>query len=84
MPCMRCHRVQTDPVKGSSPWARAVVGGEQVLICPDCQSDDPEWVRRIDACPQCSSTRLSVVMGSCVCRGCGNDWPARAQEPDDR
>lgn len=81
MPCVRCGRVQTDPVKGSSPWARAVVLGEQVLFCPDCQHDDPGWVDGIDRCPHCSSTRLSVVMGSCVCRGCGFDWPARAGEP---
>jgi hypothetical protein len=80
MPCMRCERVQTDPVKGASPWARAVVNGEQVLLCPDCQRDDPAWTDRIDKCPRCGSTRLSVVMGSCLCRGCGNDWPARAGE----
>ena len=76
MPCYRCQRVQTDPAKGASPWARGVVEGEQILICPDCQALDPEWPQALDRCPQCGSTRLSVVMGSAVCRQCGADWAA--------
>lgn len=76
MPCYRCHRVQTDPAKGASPWARGVIGSEQVLVCPQCQIDDPTWHQALETCPRCGSTRLSVVMGSVVCRGCGFDWPA--------
>lgn len=71
MPCYRCGRVQTDPAKGASPWGRGVVEGEQVLICPVCQADDPEWQVALDRCPRCDSTRLSMVMGSPSCRSCG-------------
>jgi hypothetical protein len=71
MPCYRCSRVQTDPVKGASPWARGVVGDEQILICPTCQSSDPTWTDELRRCPSCGGTRLSLVMGSLTCRGCG-------------
>ena len=74
MPCYRCGRIQTDPVKGASPWGRGVVEGAQILICPACQTSDPEWPRSLDACPRCGGTRLSVVMGSIVCRSCTADW----------
>ncbi|MBA2365600.1 MAG: hypothetical protein H0V77_04000 [Actinobacteria bacterium] len=80
MPCATCGRPQTDPVKGSSPWARGVVGGRQILLCAQCQESDPDWVGRLDRCPQCGSTRLSVVMGSAVCRACGFDWPVEDLE----
>ncbi len=70
MPCYRCDRVQTDPAKGMSPWARGVVGGEQILICPDCQVSDPSWTKELEHCPRCGSTRLSMVMGSLTCREC--------------
>ena len=70
MPCYRCQRIQTDPVKGASPWARGVVEGEQILLCPDCQHEDPDWSEALDRCPRCGSTRLSMVMGSLTCRGC--------------
>lgn len=71
MPCYRCERVQTDPVKGASPWGRGVVEGEQVLICPGCQADDPNWTDALQRCPRCGGTRLSIVMGSLSCRSCG-------------
>lgn len=71
MPCYRCGKVQTDPARGASPWGRLVVGGEQVLICPDCQRSDPAWKDRGDRCPACGSTRLFVVMGSIICKQCG-------------
>ena len=74
MPCHRCGRIQTDPVKGEPSWARGVVRSEQILICPECQSIDPEWPKSLDACPNCGGTRLSVVMGSMVCRSCNADW----------
>jgi DNA-directed RNA polymerase subunit RPC12/RpoP len=70
MPCYRCERIQTDPVKGASPWARGVVDGEQILICPECQRENPDWSDALDRCPRCESTRLSMVMGSLTCRGC--------------
>lgn len=75
MPCYRCGRIQTDPVKGASPWARGVVGDEQILICPECQREHPSWTDELRRCPRCAGTRLSIVMGSFVCRGCGHDWP---------
>lgn len=71
MPCVRCGRVQTDPVKGASPWAVAVEKREQVLICPDCQASDPAWAASVDSCPACGSTRLKMMLGSVVCRACG-------------
>lgn len=71
MPCVQCGKNQTDPAKGKSPWARLVAGGEQVLLCPDCQKADPGWRARSDICPKCGSTRLSMMLGSRVCRACG-------------
>ncbi len=71
MPCELCGKRQTDPAKGASPWARLVTGGRQVLLCPDCQAADPTWRARSDRCPACGSTRLSVMLGSVVCRACG-------------
>lgn len=80
MPCYRCGRVQTDPPPGQpSPWARAVVHGEQVLVCPECQSTHPAWTDELDRCPRCGDTRLQIVMGSVLCRRCGHDWPAQSE-----
>ena len=76
MPCERCGRVQTDPVKGAAPWAGGVAGGRQVLICPDCQRAEPSWSDTLDRCWGSGSTRLSLVLGSIVCRACGCDRPA--------
>jgi predicted amidophosphoribosyltransferase len=81
MPCVRCGRLQSDPIKGAEPWARAVVGGRQVLICPACQARDPSWTETLDRCPACGATRLSVVLGSTVCRACGRDWVAGDEDP---
>lgn len=71
MPCYRCSRIQTDPVKGASPWARGVIKKEQILVCPECQQEHPAWVEELETCPRCGGTRLSMVMGSLSCRGCG-------------
>ena len=73
MPCYRCSKVQTDPdpQRREPPWGRGVVKGRQILICPGCQEEDPGWTAELDRCPACSSTRLSVVLGSIVCRACG-------------
>jgi DNA-directed RNA polymerase subunit RPC12/RpoP len=46
---------------------------KQVLICPPCQVADPQWIEAVDRCIRCGSTRLSIVMGSAVCRQCGFD-----------
>ncbi len=75
MPCVRCGKIQIDPVKGASPWARGVIQQEQILMCPDCQEEDPAWTGSLKKCERCGSTRLSITMGSVVCRGCGHDSP---------
>lgn len=74
MPCMRCGQVQTDPVKGASPWARLVVKGRQGLLCPECQSGDPLWKKQADTCPNCGSLRLAVMLDVVVCRDCASDF----------
>lgn len=71
MPCHLCQKVQTDPVRGASPWARGVIEGEQVLVCPECQARDRAWTESLQHCPHCGGTRLSIVLGSVVCRECG-------------
>lgn len=71
MPCNRCGRVQEDPAKGSSPWARGVVGDEQILLCPHCQQEHPEWEHEMRRCDTCGSTRLQIQIGMVVCRPCG-------------
>ena len=76
--CFYCHRPTFDPDKRSMPWARAVAGGEQVLVCPDCQHDRPDWQDPLDRCDACGSTRLSVTLGDVVCRSCGNTVRAGA------
>ena len=72
--CYRCGTLATDPPKGPSAWARAVVRGEQVLVCPNCQSTHPEWTEEAEACPECGSKRLSKALGDRVCRACGHQW----------
>lgn len=81
MPCFRCGRIQDDPPKAvPSPWARAVVAGEQVLVCPVCQREHPEWTEKAERCPNCGSLRLQIQLGMNVCRQCGNTWDARTSE----
>ena len=72
MPCYRCGRVQTDPARGASPWAVGVLGRDQVLVCPDCQSE-PGWSDALSVCAVCGSPRLKIMLGSVVCRACGAD-----------
>lgn len=74
MPCFRCGRVQEDPQRGASPWARAVVAGEQVLVCPVCQGEDPDWSLAAERCPRCGEAKVSLQLGFRVCRRCGHDW----------
>ena len=75
MPCYRCERVQTDPdpARPAAPWAVAVVQREQVLVCPVCQQEHPDWADALDRCPHCGSTRLKMMLGSIICKSCGAD-----------
>lgn len=75
MPCYRCGRIQEDPPKAvPSPWARAVVHGEQVLVCPVCQREHPQWADDAERCPNCGSVKLLIQLGLHVCRACGHQW----------
>jgi len=67
--CLYCGRRQVDPASGPSTWRRAVVAGEQVLVCPDCQTEG--WTDGLDRCAACGSTALVKRLGEVVCRGCG-------------
>ena len=69
---MICGRPTYDPDKRGRPWVRAVAGGRQVLICPECQRDVPDWPARLDRCEHCGGTRLSAMLGQVVCRACGH------------
>ena len=72
--CHICRTEATDPEKGPSRWARAVIEGEQVLVCPDCQQKHPDWVDRATACGECGSKKLYRSLGDTVCRACGHQW----------
>lgn len=69
--CLICGRVTYDPGKSETQWARAVSGGRQVLVCPACQGESPDWTAYLDRCASCGSTRLSIMLGDVVCRQCG-------------
>ncbi len=69
--CFVCGRATYDPPKSERPWARAVSGGRQVLVCPRSQVDRPDWASLVDRCSNCGSTRLSLTLGEVVCRACG-------------
>ncbi len=47
-----------------------MAGGEQVLVCPDCQSVH-DWTADLDRCAACGSTVLVRALGETRCRGCG-------------
>ena len=72
--CLLCGTPATDPDKGPSRWARAVIEDAQILICPDCQRTHPDWIERADACPVCGSKKLHKALGDRVCRSCGHQW----------
>ncbi|WP_230985268.1 hypothetical protein [Microbispora oryzae] len=69
MPCYRCGARQTDPVRGASPWKRAVRHEAQVLVCPDCQR---EHDLDLDTCATCGSIALICRLGEVECRSCGH------------
>lgn len=73
---MLCGRATYDPDKRERPWARGVKGGRQVLVCPACQAERPDWPADLDRCVQCGSPRLSVTLGEVICRSCGHRVPA--------
>lgn len=79
MGCHLCGRRQVDPVSGPSTWRRGVAGGEQVLVCPDCQVDG--WTDRLDRCAACGSTALVKRLGEVQCRGCGAATAAESADP---
>ena len=70
MPCLQCARRQTDPPRGPSLWRRGVLGGEQILVCPDCSSV-PGWDASLDSCARCGSRKLAKALGEVSCRACG-------------
>jgi hypothetical protein len=70
MPCYRCGTRQVDPVRGHSPWRRAVRDDQQVLVCPGCQTA-ADWAADMDKCPQCDSAHLVRRLGEVECRDCG-------------
>ena len=79
MACFRCGARQDDPARGPSPWKRGVLGGEQVLVCPDCQRQSG-WQSALDRCPHCEGVRLSKALGVVTCSACGwsGELPAAA------
>ena len=74
MPCYRCGTRQVDPVRGHSPWRRAVRDDQQVLIYPDCQAAT-NWTADMDKCPQCGGVHLVRRLGEVECRDCGAVLP---------
>jgi hypothetical protein len=70
MPCYRCATRQTDPGKGPSDWKRGVIGGVQILVCPDCQRSH-DWQADLDRCVACGSTMLGRALGETRCKSCG-------------
>jgi len=70
MPCWHCSRRQTDPARGPSLWRRGVLGGEQILVCPEC-SREVGWDAQLDSCMRCGSRRLVKALGEVLCRACG-------------
>jgi hypothetical protein len=70
--CHLCGRKTYDPDKRERQWVRATSGGHQVLVCPNCQEERPDWAIVLDRCEACGATRLSAMLGQVVCRACGH------------
>jgi hypothetical protein len=79
--CVLCGRPTYDPDKKERPWSRGVSEGRQVLICPICQMERPDWTEVLDRCGSCGSTRLSVMLGEVICRQCGQVGAVKPEEP---
>jgi hypothetical protein len=52
-----------------------VIGDEQVLVCPACQTTH-DWVADLDRCASCGSTMLLRALGETRCRSCEWTKPA--------
>jgi hypothetical protein len=78
MPCYRCGARQVDPVRGHSPWRRAVRRDQQVLVCPGCQAAT-DWAADMDKCPRCGGVHLVRRLGEVECRDCGTVVPPAAE-----
>ena len=50
------------------------MSGEQVLMCPVCQSEQPDWLEAAERCPNCGYNKLSLKLGFRVCPKCGHSW----------
>jgi hypothetical protein len=70
MPCYRCGVRQTDPERGKSPWRRAVVRDQFVLVCPACQ-EAGDWTAELERCGKCGGTHLIRRLGQVECPDCG-------------
>ena len=70
--CFLCGRATYDPDKRERPWVRATSGGHQVLVCPSCHEERPDWAVQLDRCENCGATRLTAMLGQVVCRACGH------------
>jgi len=79
--CVLCGRPTYDPDKKERPWSRGVLEGRQVLICPICQIERPDWTDALDRCETCGSTRLSIMLGEVICRQCGQAGAGKPDEP---
>ena len=51
-----------------------MVSGEQVLMCPSCQSEQPDWLDSAERCPNCGYKKLTLKLGFRVCPKCGHSW----------
>ena len=58
--------------------------GEQVLVCPQCQTDG--WTELLDRCARCGSSALAKRLGVVTCRECGatDDVVAASKDPAPR
>jgi len=50
------------------------MSGEQVLVCPVCQDEFPDWREGVERCPRCGYDKLALKLGFRVCPKCGNSW----------
>ncbi|MFD0637740.1 hypothetical protein ACFQ9X_45470 [Catenulispora yoronensis] len=53
--------------------------GEQVLVCPQCQSGR-DWTADLAHCAECGSARLVRMLGSTQCKDCGAEDSVRPEQ----